>query len=445
MAGLRIAILYKHRQSGRWILPQLEELRRRDHQVMVVLPPGPGPLPAELARRGFEVVESPFDFRFRPNLATLRGLWRLRRLLRDLRLDILKYHLYASALAARFTSVGLRLGRVHVVVGPLFLESRLIRTVERWLWRADDVIICGTDYTSRQYGALGAPPERRPSTTPGIDTGHFSRERFVAEQRFRARPSATTSQTETDQRVVAAGQHVVAQQRTGGQRPGTAGPAPEGPTAAELRAKIRAELGIAEDAFVVVMVAYVYAPKRLTYHGRGIKGHDILLPAWQAFQARHPRAHLLLIGGGFSATGETHRRELVRRFGVDADPSITWLESVTEVRPYYNAADLSVSPSLSEGHGAPVEAGAMSLPSIVSDAGGLPEVVDETSGWVVPAGQAGPLEAALGAAYREFDAGVLTRRGDAARERMVKFFDHQPAAEMIADIVERTANGVRSR
>ncbi|MGW4462107.1 glycosyltransferase family 4 protein [Micromonospora sp. NPDC004704] len=400
MAGLRIAILYKHRQSGRWLLPQVEELRRRGHQVMVVLPPGTGPLPAELLRRGFEVVESPFDFRFRPNLATLRGLWRLRRLLRDLRLDILKYHLYASALAARFTSVGLRLGRVHVVVGPLFLESRLIRTVERWLWRADDVIICGTDYTSRQYGALGAPPERRPSTTPGIDTGHFSRERFVAEQ---------------------------------------------GPTAAELRAKIRAELGIAENAFVVVMVAYVYAPKRLTYHGRGIKGHDILLPAWQAFQARHPRAHLLLIGGGFSATGETHRRELVHRFGTDADPSITWIESVTEVRPYYNASDLSVSPSLSEGHGAPVEAGAMSLPSIVSDAGGLPEVVDESSGWVVPAGRAGPLEAALGAAYREFDAGVLTRRGDAARERMVKSFDHRPAAEMIADIVERTANGVRSR
>lgn len=426
-----MAILFKHRQSGRWLLPQVEELRRRGHQVLVVLPPGPGPLPAELARRGFEVVESPFDFRFRPSPATLRGLWRLRRLLRDLRLDILKYHLYASALAARFTSVGLRLGRVHVVVGPLFLESRIIRLVERWLWRADDVIVCGTEYTSRRYGALGVPAERRPSTTPGIDTGHFSRERFVAEQRAVAGPAVTGRQP------------VVAQRRSDGQRSGPTGT--DGPTAADLRAKIRAELGIDQDAFVVVMVAYVYAPKRLTYHGRGIKGHDILLPAWQSFQARRPRSHLLLIGGGFSPAGERHRRELVHRFEVDADPSITWLESVTEVRPYYNASDLSVSPSLSEGHGAPVEAGAMSLPSIVSDAGGLPEVVDKASGWVVPAGRVGPLEAALASAYREFGAGVLPRRGDAARERMVRFFDHGPAAEAIADIVERTAAEVRSR
>ncbi|MFI6759944.1 glycosyltransferase family 4 protein [Micromonospora sp. NPDC050417] len=421
MAGLRIAILFKHRQSGRWMLPQVEELRRRGHQVMVVLPPGPGPLPTELTRRGFEVVESPFDFRFRPNLATLRGLWRLRRLLRDLRLDILKYHLYASALAARFSSVGLRLGRVHVVVGPLFLESRLIRTVERWLWRADDVVICGTEYTSRQYGALGAPPQRRPATTPGIDTGHFSRRRYVAQQRH------------------------VAKRRTGAERDHAAESGSDGPTAEELRAKIRAELGVAQDAFIVIMVAYVYAPKRLTYNGRGIKGHDLLLPAWQSFHARHPNSHLLLIGGGFSPAGETHRRDLVHRFGVDTDPSVTWLESVTEVRPYYNAADLSVSPSLSEGHGAPVEAGSMGLPSIVSDAGGLPEVVDEASGWVVPAGEVAPLEAALVAAYRDYEAGELTRRGDAARERMVTFFDHGPAAERIADIVERTAAGVRTR
>lgn len=60
---LRVAVLVKTNEGGMWILPQIEELRRRRHEVVVILPPGPGRLTVELRRRGFEVAESPFDFR----------------------------------------------------------------------------------------------------------------------------------------------------------------------------------------------------------------------------------------------------------------------------------------------------------------------------------------------------------------------------------------------
>lgn len=387
MQPLRIAVLLKTNQGGLWVLPQVEEFRRRGHEVVVILPPGAGGLTEELRRRGFEVRESPFDFRFRPGMATLRGLWRLRRLLRRLRLDVLNYHLYASALAARFASIGLPLRRVHMVAGPLYLESPVIRTAERLLWRLDTVTICGTAYTSRRYAALGCPADRRPVMTYGARTAHFA----------------------------------------GLDEPTR----PE-----ETRAKARAELGIDEDAFVVIMVAYVYPPRKMVFQGRGIKGHDVLLTAWQAFHEQHPASRLLLVGAGFSPAGEAHRQDLIRRFGLDRDGSVAWLTSVADVRDCYRAADVSVSPSLSEGHGAACEASASGVPCIVSDAGGLPETVDETTGWVVPRGDAAALVEALRLAYREFVDGELRERGVRAQRFAFRHFDNQQTAVGVADIVE---------
>ncbi|MEE3920665.1 glycosyltransferase family 4 protein [Micromonospora sp. BRA006-A] len=294
--------------------PQVEELRRRGHQVVAILPRATGRLTGELRQRGVEVHDSPFDFRFRPRPSTLRDLWRLRRLINRLRPDALKYHLYASALAARFASLRLPLRRVHMVAGPLYPESPLIKIVERALWRLDHVTICGTGHTSGLYGALGCPAPRRPVVTYGARAAHFAELEGSAGRR-------------------------------------------------EVRAKARAELGIEEDAFVVIMVAYVYPPRRLVHKGRGIRGHDVLLAAWREFRADHPDARLLLVGAGFSPAGEAHRRELIRRFEVDRDPSVTWLTSVSDVRDCYRAADLSVSPSLSEGHGAACEAGASGVPA----------------------------------------------------------------------------------
>ncbi|MEV4478296.1 glycosyltransferase [Micromonospora coxensis] len=383
----RVVVLLKTAQGGLWVLPQVEELRRRDHEVVLVLPPGGGRLVEELTARGFDVRRSPFDFRFRPSPSTLRDLLRLRQLLRALRPDVVQYHLYASALAARLATLGTGIRRVHMVAGPLFLESGLIRRAERWLHRLDDLVVCGTADTSRRYGELGCPPSRRPVATYGVDTGRFA--------------------PPTDPR-----RHD------------------------EIRAKVRSELGIAQDAFVVVMVAYVYPPRRLVHRGLGIKGHDVLLDAWREFAARHPRAHLLLIGAGWGTRGEAHRRELVERFRLAEDPTVTWLTDVADVRDHYLAADVSVSPSLSEGHGAALEAGAMAVPCIVSDAGGLPETVDGSTGWVVPRGDAAALGAALRSAYREEATGQLRARGRRSRARMSARFDNRASAVTVADLIE---------
>ncbi len=380
-------MVIKTDDGGRWTLPQLDELLERGHEVVAVLPPGSeGQLRKALHDRGIDVVQSAFDFRFRPGPRTVAGLLGLRRQLRALAPDVLHYHLYASALAARFAGLGLPARRVHMVPGPLFLESSLIRLAERLLCRLDTVVIGGSDHTATLYRGIGMPDARVTAIPYGTDMEYF---------------------------------------------------APPSPT---YRAASRDAFGVDADTFTVCMVAYVYPPKRLIHRGRGVKGHDVLLAAWRRFQRETPSTsptRLLLLGGGFTQAGEDYRRQLMARFDVEADPSIDWQDTVADVRDCYAAADVSVSPSLSENHGAAREAAAMGVPSIVSDAGALPETVDPSCGWLVPRDDVDALVGALHEAHAEFRAGTLAHRGTLSRERTVVRFAERPAARAVADVLER--------
>lgn len=374
----RVTLVLKTNTGGMWILPQVRELAARGAAVTVVLPAGPGRLTAALADEAVTVVPTDFTFSFRPGPRLLRGLLSLRATLRSTRPDVVFYHLYASALAVRLASAGMRVRRVHMVAGPLYLESRGIRLVERLLCRLDTHVIAGSDHTRERYRDIGMPARRLSAVPYGVDTDRFRR----------------------------------------------------GPDA---RATL---LGCPPGTFVAVMVAYVYAPKRSVFPGTGIKGHDVLLDAWSTFVRSHPSSLLVLVGGGFDAAGERHRQELLSRFGVADDPTVLWLDSVDDVRPLYSSADVSVSPSLSENHGAALEASAMSLPCIVSAAGALPEaVVDGETGWVVPVADRPSLARALGEAAAEHAAGTLRARGDAARALVEQRFSTAECAARVADAV----------
>ena len=113
------------------------------------------------------------------------------------------------------------------------------------------------------------------------------------------------------------------------------------------------------------------------------KGHRIALEAVAGLRRRYPQLRYVLAGSGAE---EAALRQHAKRLGVEA--AVHFAGLVMPVAPLLARADLVIMPSLDEPLGlAQLEALALGVPVVVSDAGGLPEtVVDGETGWIVPAG-----------------------------------------------------------
>ena len=122
----------------------------------------------------------------------------------------------------------------------------------------------------------------------------------------------------------------------------------------EERNRIRKELGIAGDTFVIGHVGrFHYA-----------KNHEYLLHVFAVFHNRVPGSLLLLLGDG---PGFQTQQDLAKELGIDR--AVIFAGNKENPAPYYNAMDCFVFPSRFEGlPGTAIEAQASGLPSIISDA-----------------------------------------------------------------------------
>jgi glycosyltransferase involved in cell wall biosynthesis len=149
------------------------------------------------------------------------------------------------------------------------------------------------------------------------------------------------------------------------------------------RAEVRAALGVAHEAEVVVSVG------RQEFQ----KGHAHLIEAFAGVAAGRPSARLLIAGREGHSTQDLRRR--IQDLGLG--DVVTLLGHRGDVPDVLAAADLFVFPSLYEGlGGALIEAMALELPVVASDLPALREVVREGENAVlVPAGDAAALEHAI--------------------------------------------------
>jgi glycosyltransferase involved in cell wall biosynthesis len=166
------------------------------------------------------------------------------------------------------------------------------------------------------------------------------------------------------------------------------------------------------------------------------KGIRFLLEAAAQLKPQFPDLKVVLAGDGFE------RPELVRladQLGIAADVTFLGWVPNTDLPPYYRAAAVSVIPSLEEGFGIPAaEAMGCEVPVVASDAGGLPEVVENgVTGLVVPRGDAD----ALARAIQTLLADPERRRvmGQAGRARALRLFDWDRSAEQFEQLYREVA------
>ncbi len=181
---------------------------------------------------------------------------------------------------------------------------------------------------------------------------------------------------------------------------------------------------------------YVADDERMVFHvGRIVyeKGLHILLEAWPSIRAKLT-ARLIIAG-----TGEYLYPLRSRAAELGISESVNFVGFITnEDRDrLYHAADLAIFPSLYEPFGiVALEALANACPLIVSDAGGLAEVVQHgATGLVVPADNPGALADAVTAALNRPD--MARARAAAALREVREYYTWPRIADATRVIYER--------
>jgi glycosyltransferase involved in cell wall biosynthesis len=191
---------------------------------------------------------------------------------------------------------------------------------------------------------------------------------------------------------------------------------------AEGRRRVRAELGIPGDAFVVGCISRFHHKKR----------NDVVIDAMLGLDGG---AHLILAGGGDT---EAELRQRAAALGTRAHFVPTPGAGVGAV---LSALDVSVScPSPTEGAPrAVILAMLAERPTLATGAEGMADLLtDDIGGILVPENDPDALAARLGVYVRDEDR--RRREGQLARRRAVERFDSRVVAEQAERLLARASN-----
>lgn len=152
----------------------------------------------------------------------------------------------------------------------------------------------------------------------------------------------------------------------------------------------------------------------------GDKGINELVEAFAGLNRRRPDTRLVLVGP-YEQNLDPLRAETLSE--IERNPAIEAVGSQSDVRPWLAGADAFVFPSYREGFpNVVIEAGAMGLPSIVTDINGSREIIVEgENGTIVPPRDA----AALAAAMERFvaDHEAVVRMASNARDMIASRYE----------------------
>lgn len=173
------------------------------------------------------------------------------------------------------------------------------------------------------------------------------------------------------------------------------------------RHEVRRELGIADAAFMILMIGVI----------RGVKRHEIALQAFAAFQRKYPEAVLVLAGDG---PMRVDMERLVADLGIGR--RVLFLGHRDDIPDLLGAADCLLLTSRSEGvPQAVTQALGCGVPVVATAVGGVPELIpNERTGLLVPPESVDETARALLRLASE--AGLATALGTEGRHHVMKHY-----------------------
>ena len=377
-------------EGGKWMMEQLRELRERyGHEVAAVVAGEKGRLVDTLRAEAIPFYVENFKFgSLRQTLNVPRTIYRLARLFRRERFDVVQTHLFFSMfvgrIAAWLADVPVRLA---MLPGPFQLEAHTSRWIDRATCWMESSLIPSCEYTRQLYREIGVGTERLPLIYYGPDERRFDPEK--------TQPADT-----------------------------------------------RASFGWPADTPLIVKVAYFYPPLPksswvpASVHNRPVKGHEYLIRAAPTILAEYPDAKILLVGTGWFDENRQmdEMKELVRSLGLEQSVIFTGYRADTN--RILREADVAVQASLNDNLAGTIEALLMECPTVATRVGGmLDSVRDGETGVLV--NPADPDDMARGIIEMLRDRERAHAFGRAGRSLMLERFSLSRTVKDLAELYQR--------
>ena len=147
------------------------------------------------------------------------------------------------------------------------------------------------------------------------------------------------------------------------------------------------------------------------------KGQSVLIEAWSKIS----RPGLRCLIGGEGKLAMALDKQIKAAALTDR---VKLIGPVADTSAYFNSLDVFVLPSIWEGLGnVLLEAGLSGLPIIASDVDGIKEIIDETTGWLVPAGNASALAEKIDWLAANLHSPLVKAKTQTLREKIIANFD----------------------
>lgn len=164
-----------------------------------------------------------------------------------------------------------------------------------------------------------------------------------------------------------------------------------------------------------------------------VYGVEYLIHGFKILKDKYPRLplKLLIVGGG---SQEGFLRTMTKALGIEKDTVFTGPVPHKLLPRYYNRISVFAALSNRESFGvAVIEAAACGKPAVVTDVGGLPEVVDDNrTGIIVP--PADPKKAAEAIEKLLFNKDLYENMGNAARKKVEELYNWDDNVEQMIRI-----------
>lgn len=340
---MKVLQLIKTADGATWAYRQIKVLLEQGVQVAVCMPKGK--MYDKYLAEGVKVYE--LNYTVNP-VKQVSAFKNFKRALTDFQPDLIHSHFVLTTLFARtyrfFNKLNIPL--VFQVPGPLHLEHSVFRNADLLTSNRNDYWVASCNWTRDKYISSGIPEEKVFLSYYGTDLT------FVKKHE---------------------------------------------------KGKLRKELGLKDDDFIVGMVAFMYPPKPYIGQKNGIKGHEDFFKGVSESIKGNKKIKAVVVGGAWNGAVD-YEQKLISMGKKLCGDNIYFLGSRSDVPELYADIDLVIHPSYSENLGGAAESLLLEVPTISSNVGGFPDIVIENeTGYLINPGAPEEITKAVSRAINNYD------------------------------------------